>query len=76
MKSIKILGPGCPKCKTMYKNVNKALENKGINANVEKVEDIERIMDYNVMSTPVLVVDEEIKVKGKAADVTEIESYL
>lgn len=76
MRSIKILGPGCPKCKTMYKNVNKALENKRMEANVEKVEDMERIMEYNVMLTPVLVVDEEIKVKGKTADVAEIESYL
>lgn len=76
MKSIKILGTGCPKCKTMFNNVNEALKNKGLDANVEKIEDIQEIMKYNVLSTPVLVVDEDIKVKGKAASVSEIESYL
>ncbi|MFO7745949.1 MAG: thioredoxin family protein [Psychroflexus sp.] len=76
MRSIKILGTGCPKCKTMFNNVNKALENKGVKANVEKIEDIQEIMQYNVLSTPVLVIDEEIKIKGKAGDVSEIESFL
>lgn len=76
MKSIKILGTGCPKCTTLFNNVNIALKNKGIEANVEKVEDIQEIMKYNVLSTPVLVIDEEIKIKGKAAEVPEIESYL
>ena len=76
MKSIKILGTGCPKCKTLFSNVNKALENKGIEAKVEKIEDIQEIMKYNVLSTPVLVIDEEIKIKGKAADVSEIEALL
>lgn len=76
MRSIKILGTGCPKCKTMFNNVNKALENKGVKANVEKIEDIQEIMKYNVLSTPVLVIDEEIKLKGKAGDVSEIESFL
>ncbi|MBZ9651015.1 thioredoxin family protein [Psychroflexus montanilacus] len=76
MRSIKILGTGCPKCKTMFNNVNKALDNKGVKANVEKIEDIQEIMKYNVLSTPVLVIDEEIKIKGKAGDVSEIESFL
>lgn len=76
MTSIKILGTGCPKCKTMFNNVNKALENKGKQANVEKIEDIEQIMKYNVLSTPVLVIDEDIKIKGKAANVSEIEALL
>lgn len=73
MKSIKILGTGCPKCKIMFNNVNKALQNKGIQAHVEKVEDIQEIMKYNVLSTPVLVIDGEIKIKGKTGDVKEIE---
>lgn len=76
MKSIKILGTGCPKCKTMFNNVNQALANKGIEANVEKIEDIQEIMKYNVLSTPVLVIDGEIKIKGKAGDVAEIEKFL
>ena len=76
MRSIKILGTGCPKCKTLFNNVNKALENKGVEAKVEKIEDIQEIMKYNVLSTPVLVIDEDIKIKGKAADVSEIEALL
>jgi small redox-active disulfide protein 2 len=76
MRSIKILGTGCPKCKTMFNNVNKALKNKGLEANVEKIEDIQEIMKYNVLSTPVLVIDEDIKIKGKAGEVSEIESFL
>jgi small redox-active disulfide protein 2 len=76
MKTIKILGTGCPKCKTMYDNVNKALANKGMQAKVEKVEDIEEIMKYNVMSTPAIVIDDEVKLKGKIGHVKEIESLL
>ena len=76
MKSIKILGTGCPKCKTLFNNVNTALENKGVEANVEKIEDIQEMMKYNVLSTPVLVIDEDIKIKGKAANVSEIEALL
>ena len=76
MNTIKILGTGCPKCKSLYKNVNKALENKGVEADVEKVEDIQKIMEYNVLSTPVLVVNDDIKFKGRVADVAEIEALL
>ena len=74
--TIKILGTGCPKCKALHKNVNKALKNKDIKADVEKVEDIEEIMKYNVLSTPVLVIDDDIKFKGRVADVSEIEKML
>ena len=76
MNTIKILGPGCPKCKSLYKNVNKALEKKGVEADVEKVEDIQKIMEYNVLSTPVLIINEDIKFKGRVADVSEIEALL
>ena len=76
MKSIKILGTGCPKCKTLFNNVNIALENKGVEAKVEKIEDIQEMMKYNVLSTPVLVIDDDIKIKGKAANVSEIEALL
>ena len=54
MTQIKVLGPGCPKCKTTYNNVLDALKQANMEANVEKVEDIEEMMKYNVLSTPVL----------------------
>lgn len=76
MKTIKILGTGCPKCKNLMDNVLAALDNKGIEAKVEKVEEIEEIMKYNVLSTPVLVIDEKIVIKGKIANVKEIEALL
>ncbi|MBK8502916.1 MAG: TM0996/MTH895 family glutaredoxin-like protein [Saprospiraceae bacterium] len=72
MKQIKVLGPGCPKCKTTYSNVLDALKQTNIKAGVEKVEDIEEMMKYNVLTTPVLMIDEEIKIKGRVAQVSEI----
>jgi len=76
MKSIKILGTGCSKCKTIYNNVMEALKQTGIEANVEKIEDIEEIMKYNVLTTPVLMIDEVMKIKGRVADVNEIKQLL
>lgn len=76
MKNIKVLGPGCPKCKTTYNNVLEALKQTGIQADVTKIEDIEEMMKYNVLMTPVLMIDEVIKVKGRVADVNEIKVLL
>lgn len=72
MTEIKVLGPGCPKCKTTYSNVLEALKQSNIEANVVKVEDIEEMMKYNVLTTPVLIIDEQIKIKGRVAQVSEI----
>lgn len=72
MNNIKVLGPGCPKCKTTYNNVVEALKQTQIEANIEKVEDIEEMMKYNILSTPVLMINGEIKVKGRTAQVKEI----
>ena len=63
MTEIKVLGPGCPKCKTTYSNVLEALKQTNIEANVVKVEDIEEMM--NILSTPVLMIDEQIKIKAE-----------
>ena len=72
MTQIKVLGPGCPKCKTTYKNVEEALKQINVEADLEKVEDIEEMMKYNVLSTPVLMIDGEMKVKGRVAQISEI----
>ena len=61
---IKVLGTGCPKCKTLEKLTRDAVEELGIEANISKVEDIMEIMQYNVAKTPALVVDGEIVFKG------------
>ena len=76
MLEIKVLGPGCTKCKTTYNNVVEAVKQMGIDANITKIEDIEEMMKYNVLTTPVLLVDEVIKVKGRIAQIDEIKEFL
>lgn len=61
---IKVLGTGCPKCKTLEKITRDAVEELGIDASITKVEDIMEIMQYNVAKTPALVVDGNVLVKG------------
>jgi len=74
--NIKILGSGCTKCKITYNNVLEALKETGLDAEVVKVEDMEEIMKYNVLTTPVLMIDEVVKVKGRVAEVNEIKEFL
>ncbi len=69
---IKILGPGCPKCKTLEKLTREVVEQNGINAAVTKVEDIVEIMNYGVMTTPALVIDGKVVVKGRVPSAEEI----
>ena len=73
---IKVLGPGCPKCKSLDKITREVVEENGINATVTKVEDIMEIMKYGVMSTPALVVDEKVVVKGRVPSANEIRQLL
>lgn len=73
---IEVLGTGCAKCKTLYENTKKALEESGYSAEVAKVEDIPSIMKYGVMSTPALVIDGQVKFSGKVASVAEIMGLL
>jgi small redox-active disulfide protein 2 len=73
---IKILGPGCANCKTLDKLTREVVEKNGINANIQKVEDIMEIMKYGVMSTPALVVDEKVLVKGRVPSADEIKRLL
>ena len=72
MKTIKILGTGCAKCKTTEQVVRAIIAKHNIDATVEKVEDIQQIMEYNILSTPAIVVDEIVKIKGKVPSETEI----
>lgn len=73
---IKILGTGCPKCKKLEKNARKATELAGIEAEVEKVKEMNKIMDYGVMMTPALVVDEEVVSAGKVLSAKKIAGFL
>jgi small redox-active disulfide protein 2 len=76
MKQIKVLGPGCPKCKTTFHNAEEAVKQLGIEAELIKIEDIEEMMRYNVLTTPVLMIDDVIKVKGRIAQIDEIKDFL
>lgn len=76
MTQIKVLGPGCPKCKTTYNNVLEALKQTHREAEVIKIEDIEELLKYNVLTTPVLMIDDQIKIKGRVAQVNEIVELL
>jgi small redox-active disulfide protein 2 len=73
---IKILGSGCTNCHKMEENARKAVEELGIDATVEKVEDFKSILGYGVMKTPALVVDEKVKIMGRVATVEEIKKHL
>ncbi len=73
---IKVLGPGCTKCKTTYTNVLEALKQTGIEADVIKIEDLEEMMKYNVLTTPVLMINGVAKIKGRIAEVKEITDLL
>lgn len=76
MKNIKILGPGCVRCRDTEMNVKKALEDLGIHATVAKITDFPEIMEYDIMSTPALVIDEVVKVSGRIPTVNEIKTFL
>ena len=73
---IQILGTGCPKCKQLEANTRKALEETGKKAEIEKVTDINRIIEAGVMATPALVIDGAVKSSGKIATVEEIKMLL
>ena len=76
MTTIQVLGTGCRKCVALKENAEKALENLGVEAQVEKIEDINEIVKYGVMSTPALVVDGEVKIAGKVASTEDIMTLL
>ena len=73
---IKILGTGCPKCKTLEKLTRDVVEQNSIDATVTKVEDIMDIMKYGVMTTPALVVNGKVEIKGRVPSAEEIKQVL
>ncbi|MBL7197833.1 MAG: TM0996/MTH895 family glutaredoxin-like protein [Candidatus Omnitrophica bacterium] len=73
---IEILGMGCAKCKMLYENAKKAAQEKGIEAEVVKVEDMDKITAYGVMMTPAIVIDGQVKAAGKIPSSEEIKKWL
>lgn len=73
---IKVLGTGCAKCKTLEKAAIEAVERTGTDATVSKIEDIVKIMEFGVMTTPALVIDDKVVVKGRVPSIDEISELL
>jgi len=73
---IKILGTGCAKCKQLEKTVREAVDEMGLDAEVEKVTEFSDIMAYGIMSTPGLVVNGEVRLAGRLPKLAEVKSIL
>ena len=73
---IKVLGTGCTKCKKLEQLTRETVNELGLDATVEKVEDIYKIMQLGVMTTPALVIDGEVVLKGKLPSAKELKTIL
>ena len=76
MKEVKVLGPGCPKCEELMKQTQAAVDELGLDCDVEKVTDIMEITTYGVMMTPALVVDGQVKASGKVPSLDDLKKML
>jgi len=74
--NIKVLGSGCAKCKTLERITKEAVEELSLDASVEKIEDIQKIMEYGVMFTPALVIDGKVAFSGKVPKLKEMKKIL
>lgn len=73
---IKVLGTGCTKCKTTYEMIEKVVKENHLDVTLTKVEDIMELLNYNIMSTPAVVVDGAVKIKGHVPTESEIKKML
>ena len=73
---IKVLGSGCAKCKTTYEMIEKIVKENQLDATLSKVEDIVELLNYVIMTTPAIVVDGEVKLKGHVPTESEIKKIL
>jgi small redox-active disulfide protein 2 len=73
---IQVLGTGCAKCKNLHEMVKKAVQETGVEAHVEKVEDIQKIMAFDILMTPGLVINGEVKAAGRLANIEEIKKMI
>lgn len=74
--NIKILGTGCPRCKNLEREVIDSLAEMNIAADVSKVDDIMKIMEYGIMHTPALVIDEKVVLSGRVPGVSELKEII
>jgi small redox-active disulfide protein 2 len=76
MKKIEILGTGCPKCTKLAEQTRQAATELGLECQIDKVEDIQKIMAYGVMMTPALVIDGSVRITGKVPSVDELKKLI
>jgi len=74
--NIQVLGTGCAKCKSLEKVTREVVEKNGIDASISKVEDIMEIMKFNVLTTPALVIDGKVVIKGRVPSMDELKEIL
>ena len=73
---IKVLGPGCAKCKTTYNVIEKVIKENNLDVKLTKVDDIMEMVSYNIMTTPAVVVDEVVKMKGQDPTESDVKKLL
>ena len=73
---IKVLGTGCPKCRKLYAEAEKAIASSGLSVDLEKVEQIEEILKYGILAMPGLIINEEVRASGRVPQSREIESWI
>jgi len=76
MLNIKILGPGCPRCQEVEKRAKEVVQEMNIEANIEKVTDLKKIMEYKLLSTPGLVINEKVVISGKIPAKSQIKQWI
>lgn len=73
---VKVLGPGCAKCKTTFQVIEKVIKKNNLDVKLTKVDDIMEMMSYNIMTTPAVVVDGEVKMKGQVPSESDVKRLL
>lgn len=76
IREIKVLGPGCAKCKATYSVIERIVKENHLNVKLTKVDDIAEMMNYNIMTTPAVVVDEIVRLKGHVPSEAEVKALL
>lgn len=73
---VKVLGPGCAKCKTTFQVIEKVIKENNLDVKLTKVDDIMEMMSYNIMTTPAVAVDGKVRMKGQVPSESDVKRLL